>query len=434
MYNCQEINDNSWNEEFYKIFKECLKNETPIQKIIISNCHTMVINSKGRAYSWGWNNFGQCGIFPHLTKKSYVLPNLNRKKNEKYPILPVLNYKNPDKTLPIQNISNVSLNDDFSIIITQKGNAILFGDNSYGQLGQGHRMEVKSAQFLTRFKNKIKSLYTTGNMNLLLTKKNDLYLWYICENDNLIQPSFIYFPKKISIESISTGKNFAILLSSNGICYGIGSNEMGELGMKNVEFCENPQEITNLSQFNERIIQVRCGFKHTICLSINGKTYTWGNNSFGQLGHINNGNNLPCLINIEDKYERIKIIQIAAGFRSSFFMTYKGSIYYTGVINNEQKTMTPKQFEINNRNKDINESDFFPVKIWSTYSRNKTIFYVSFADIRNLKSRFYNIEKIRNITLSLAEKWIDDEITAPFIPHLAKYFESSFMRIEQKQK
>ena len=115
-------------------------------------------------------------------------------------------------------------------------------------------------------------------------------------------------------------------------------------------------------------------------------------------------------------------------------MTYKGSIYYTGVINNEQKTMTPKQFEINNRNKDINESDFFPVKIWSTYSRNKTIFYASFADIRNLKSRFYNIEKIRNITLSLAEKWIDDEITAPFIPHLAKYFESSFMRIEQKQK
>ena len=435
MYNYEDIDDNSWNEEFYKIYKECLQNEAPIQKIEISNCHTMVINSKGKVYSWGWNNFGQCGIFPHLTKKSYVLPNLSRKKNEKYPNLPILNYKNSDNSLPIQNISNISLNDDFSIIITQKGNAILFGDNSYGQLGQGHRMEVKSAQILTRFKNKIKSLYTTGNMNLLLTKKNDLYLWYICENDNLIQPSLIYFQRKINIESISTGKNFAILLSSNGICYGVGSNEKGELGMiEDITFCEIPQEITNLTQFNERIIQVRCGFKHSICLSVTGKTYTWGNNTFGQLGHINNGNNLPCLINIEDKYERIKIIQIAAGFRSSFYMTNKGSIYYTGVINNESKTMTPKKFELTNKYNEIDESDFFPVKIWTTYSRNKTIFYASLADIRNLKSRFYNIEKIRNITLTLAEKWIDDEITAPFIPHISKYFQSCFMRIEQKQK
>ena len=433
--NNEEVSDKSWNEEFIKIYKECLKNETPIQKIEISNCHTMVLNSSGRVYSWGWNNFGQCGVFPNLTKKSYIFPNLKRKNNnEKFPVLPVLNYKNCDKCLPIQNISNMSLNDDFSIIVTQKGNAILFGDNSYGQLGQGHRIDVKSAQILTKFKNKIKSMYTSGNMNLLLTKKNDLYIWYFCENNYLIQPLLVNFQKKIKIESISTGKNFAILLSFNGICYGIGSNEIGELGMKDVKFCDIPQEITNISQFNERIIQVRCGFKHSICLSVNGKAYSWGNNAFGQLGHINNGNNLPSYINIEDKIERIKIIQIAAGFRSSFFLSNKGSIFYTGVINNEEKTMTPKIFELIKGDEKSNEKDFLPVKIRTTYSRSKTIFYASFADIRNLKSKFYNVEKIKNIINTLAEKWIDDEITAPFIPHLSKYFESSFMKIEQKKK
>ena len=178
-------------------------------------------------------------------------------QNEKFPILPVLNYKDCDKGLPIQNISNMILDDDFSMILTQKGNVILFGDNTYGQLGQGHRMDVKSAQVLTQFKNKVKSINTSGNMNILLTKNNELYIWHLNENNNLIQPSLVTFQKKIKIESISTGKNFAILLSSNGICYGLGSNQFGELGLKDIKYCENPQEISNLTLFNERIIQVK---------------------------------------------------------------------------------------------------------------------------------------------------------------------------------
>jgi alpha-tubulin suppressor-like RCC1 family protein len=170
--NCEEACDQSWMTKFIQIYKECMKNETPIEKIEISNCHTMVLNSVGKIYSWGWNNFGQCGVFPNLTKESYVLPNKLRNDKEKFPNLPVINYKSNEKSLPIQNISNMVLNDDFSIILTQKGNAILFGDNSLGQLGQGHRMDVKSAQTLPKFKNKIKSVHSSGNMNLILTKKN----------------------------------------------------------------------------------------------------------------------------------------------------------------------------------------------------------------------------------------------------------------------
>ena len=430
----EESNDQSWDEEFLKIYKECLKNETPIQKIEISNCHTMVLNSIGKIYSWGWNNFGQCGVFPNLTKESYIFPNIMRKNNEKFPILPVLNYKYCEKCLPIQNISNMVLKDDFSIILTQKGNAILFGDNQYGQLGQGHRMDVKSAQILSKFKNKIKSIYSSGNMNLFLTKKNDLYIWYISENLNLIKPTLINIDKKIKIESISTGNNFSILLSSNGICFGLGSNEIGELGMENVKFCNTPQEISNLTLFNERIRQIRCGFKHTICVSVNGKVYSWGNNTFGQLGHINNGNNLPSNIEFEEKGERTKIIQVSAGFRSSFFLTNKGDIYYSGVLNNNEKTMVPKIFDLFKKNENVcDEREFLPVKIRTTYSRNKTIFYASFADVRSLNNRFYNIEKLKNIALTLAEKWINDDITAPFIPHISKYFQSNFMIIEGKK-
>ena len=432
IYKNEDIDENLWKEEFNKIYNDCIKNETPIQKIEISNTHTLVLNNIGKVFSWGWNNFGQCGTFPSLTKQSYLFPNLYNNQNNfnEIPSLPNLCYKTQEKSLPIQNVGDISIAEDFSMIITKKGNGILFGDNTYGQLGKGHRINVKSAQILQKFKNKIKAIKSSENMNLLLTKNNDLYIWNICSNDILIQPSMIYFPKKIKIDSISTGKNFSILLSSNGICYGIGSNDFGELGLENNSFREIPEEIITLSKYNERIIQVRCGFKHVVCASRNGRVYSWGNNSFGQLGHINTGNNFPNYVNIEDKGERIKIIQVSAGFRSSFFFSNKGVIYYTGVLNEQGKSFVPTIYSMNDKNYTISDvTKFLPVKIWGTYARNKSIFYATFADIRSLQNKFINKERIKDIVFTLAEKWVSDDITAPFIPHISKYFESNFMKI-----
>ena len=434
IYKNEDIDENLWKDEFSKIYNDCIKNETPIQKIEISNTHTLVLNNIGKVFSWGWNNFGQCGTFPSLTKQSYLFPNLYNNKNNfnEIPSLPNLCYKTQEKSLPIQNVGNISISEDFSMIITKKGNGILFGDNTYGQLGKGHRINVKSAQILQKFKNKIKIIKSSENMNLLLTKNNDLYIWNICTNDILIQPSMIYFPKKIKIDSISTGKNFSILLSSNGICYGIGSNDFGELGLENNTFREIPEEIPNLSKYNERIIQVRCGFKHVICVSRNGRVYSWGNNSFGQLGHINTGDNFPNYVNIEDKGERVKIIQVSAGFRSSFFFSNKGIIYYTGILNEQEKSNVPIIYLMNDKNYTVSDDkQFLPVKIWGTYARNKSIFYATFADVRSLQNKFINKERIKDIVFTLAEKWISDDITAPFIPHISKYFESNFMKIQK---
>jgi len=435
LYKNEDLDEKLWNDEFYKIYKDSIKNETPIQKIEISNTHTMILNSSGKVFSWGWNNFGQCGSFPNLTKQSILFPNVfintknKNKKNKEFPSLPNLHYKYNEKALPIQNVADISITEDFSIIITRKGNAILFGDNSYGQLGKGHRINVNSAQILEKFKNKIKTIKSSENMNLLLTKNNNLYKWDICSNEFLIHPSLIYLPRKAKIESISTGKNFSILLSSNGICYGLGSNLLGELGLEEKVFYDIPEEIIFLSQFNERIIQVRCGFKHTVCISRSGRVYTWGNNTYGQLGHKNNGNIYPDLINIEEKNERVKIIQICAGFRSSFFLSNKGVIYYTGILNDKEKSFVPKIYELDNKGDISDDKKFLPVKIWCTYARNKSIFYITFADVRCLVNKFINRERIKDIVFTLAEKWLSDEITAPFIPHIQKYFESHFMKI-----
>ena len=425
-----EVEDKSWSEEYMNIYKRCLNSDAPIQKIYISDCHSMLLNSEGKVFAWGWNNYGQCGDYPEITKQNYILPEFKKGDNQKYPQIPILNYKSSNTSLPIQNIDDILLSNNFSIILTEKGNAIAFGKNSNGELGLSHNNKIKSAQLLSKFKNIVKIIKTTGNMNLLLTKNNDLYICYVSNTILLQKPTMVYLPNRIQIEAISTGKNFAILLTNHGICYGCGSNELGELGINKAKYCITPEKINELAKYNERIIQVRCGYKHTICLSETGNCFTWGNNSYGQLGHINIGSNLPAPVFIEVKKKKLRIIQVAAGFRASFFLDINRNVFYSGRLNNKTISKMPTKFNIYEKNSEISdEKEFSVVRILCSYSLYKSVFYASIADVRNLYSKYQNQQKINEILEILAENWLDENKKAPYIPVISKFFNSNLMKM-----
>ena len=428
-----EIENRSWSEEFSQIFKMGIANNTPIQKIFIGNCHSMLLNSEGKVYTWGWNNYGQCGAYPDSTKQNFIIP-LFKSEKSKSQKLPLINYKPSDDILPIQNVKDILINDNYSIILTEKGNAISFGKNSNGELGLGHKKQVKNAQLISKFRNKVKIIKTTGNMNLLLNKNNELFIWSNSKKIKLQKPTMVYLPKRINILSISTGKNFAILLSNKGTCYALGSNEKGELGIHNtsLKYCITPEEIVELKKYNERIIQVNCGYKHTVCLSDKGKVYSWGNNSYNQLGHETNSCYKPLPVIIEDyNGEVLRIIQVTAGFRASFFLGYNRNIYYCGKINGKKIVKIPEKFDLNEKNQEISQdNEFSIVKIWCSFSLYKSIFYASLADVRNISTKFKSQQKIKEILNILAENWINDNKNPPFIPSIAKFFSSDFMKLD----
>ena len=426
-----DIENKTWSEEFIHIYKACLSYDTPIQKIFVGNCHSMALNSEGKVFTWGWNNYGQCGAYPNSTKKNFIIP-MFKTENNKSQKLPLINYKNSEDMLPIQNVQDILINDNYSIILTEKGNAISFGKNTNGELGLGHKKQVKNAQLISKFKNKVKIIKTTGNMNLLLNKNNELFIWSNTRKIQIQKPTMVYLPKRINIISISTGKNFAILLNNKGICYGIGSNELGELGINNtlIKYCITPEEILELKKYKEKIIQISCGFKHTLCLSEKGKVFTWGNNTFGQLGHETTKSYSPLPVKIEDNYEKIRIIQISAGYRASFFLGYNRSIYYCGKINGKKSGKIPAKFDLCEKNQEISDvNEFSVVKIWCSYSLYKSVFYTSIADLRNISTKFKSKQKIKEILNILAENWINDKKNPPFIPLIAKFFDSDFMKL-----
>jgi alpha-tubulin suppressor-like RCC1 family protein len=167
----------------------------------------MLLNTEGKVYAWGWNNYGQCGAYPDSTKQNLIIP-MFKKESNKSQKLPLINYKTSDDILPIQNIQDILINDNYSMVLTEKGNVISFGKNSNGELGLGHRKQVKNAQLISKFKNKVKIIKTTGNLNLLLSKNNELFIWSNSKKIQIQKPTMIYLPNRINILSISTGKKF----------------------------------------------------------------------------------------------------------------------------------------------------------------------------------------------------------------------------------
>ena len=437
-----ELYEKNWGEEFKKIYKNNIESNTPIQKISLGLSHTILINIKGKVFSWGWNNNNQCGINTKKNNEKFILPNFEKSnnKNQQFISLSPLLYQN----INIINkdyfgkIINCFCNEDYSYLLNDKGDVFSFGNNDCGQLGYGNFFLSKQPKIIKCLKGKIIDIKSTNKMTLILSKDNEVYIWFHFKNiqNELIQPSLLNF-NRIKIKQISCGYNFSMILSKNGILYSIGSNENGELGLTNnkneikeIPFIITPKENIFLSNiYNEKVINVKCGFKHTICIVNGGKIYGWGNNSFGQLG-LGNINNIliPNIINIDKSISNEKIIQIQCGFRCSIFFSENRNIYYSGILDKDNKTKFNKKFLIENKSKEIsNEYEFCPVKIQTTWNKNMSIFYVNIADVRLLFNKFKNIHKIYKILNILSKNWENDNIICQNIESINNYFSSSFM-------
>ena len=364
-------NELQWVEEYKKIYEYNLKNKTPIEQIYLSETHTLLINNIGDIFLFGMNNKGQCGLNNKDAKNYYMsakdfLDNSQNFNNEYY-----------------GNIKEAVLKDGYTLLLNKQGKIFNFNDNDYNNI---EYLNTSTYNNENNFPNNnqiiqasIQSIATTGNMNLYLSKSNEVYI--DLPNQNSILKLFL--SNKIKICSISCGHNFYILLSSLGKLYSGGSNIYGELcDNSNINQRISPEEIYEVTNLNESIIQVSCGFKHVVILSEKNSVYGWGNNSFGQL-FCPKKKKVDLIKLNSDK----KILQITAGFRSTFLLDEKNNIYFFGIINDKMKNAgtNMEKILISEKNNEYgNKNEFIPVKINAKWNKLFSIFYINFADIRNI--------------------------------------------------
>lgn len=139
-----------------------------------------------------------------------------------------------------------------------------------------------------------------------------------------------------SFDDVAAGVNHALLLSRNGHVWAVGSNRYNQLGTGRLSTRNEITPVDITDSFNldsdDYIYRVAAGDYHSLAISINGRVFAWGKNSYGQLGNGNANdsarpveitNNFP--LNDDDQIE-----VIYAGPDTSFAVSAKGKAFGWG--------------------------------------------------------------------------------------------------------
>jgi len=238
-----------------------------------------------------------------------------------------------------------------SIGLGEDGTVWGWGDNTYGQLGDGsvnteiqlNATQVISSQPDTYFEDA--GFVDVGLSHTIILKANGT-VWSVGSNefgqlgDGTNESKSI--PVQVVMDHLSTpldnvveisaGKNFNLALRADGTVWSWGKNDVGQLG--DGSFVEKFHAVqvgnTDLGSLIS-VASIRAGGDHAIALQSEGSVWAWGDNSNGQVGDSTFENrNIPVKVKgIDDEEYLTGVTEIAAGEKHNLAV-YNDSIVSWG--------------------------------------------------------------------------------------------------------
>ncbi len=234
--------------------------------------HLLALGSDGNLYSGGYNYSGQIGDGTNTNFYNNAL---------KKAIMPADGTK----------FTRISAGFIHSLAIGSDGNLYSWGDNSFGELGNG----------------------TTNDKPQATPSKVNLPTW---------------FPK---FTQISGGTDYSLALDADGNLYGWGWNSDGELGIGSSDVMKQLTPSKGLMPADgTKFTQISAGDKHSLALGADGNVYSWGDNSKSQLGRSISGANdsTPRKVNLPAGVRGFT--QVIAGGNHSLALGSDGNLYSWG--------------------------------------------------------------------------------------------------------
>ena len=225
---------------------------------------------------------------------------------------------------------NVITNGSHTISLREDGKVFTWGDNTYGQLGNGTVTTSDEPVEVTFPEGTIITQIAAGeNHNVALDSNGNVWTWgrnnnYQIGNTRENQ----YTPYKVSnlpkVIKIAAGNNNTMVITENNELYAWGLNAYGDLGLGIYTNKVLPKKVKGVHD----IIDISGGKSHYIVLNRAGEVFVTGSNLYGQLGI---GNNEIGKINEFQKIEiKDKIGTIDAGDISNIATTVDGYVYTWG--------------------------------------------------------------------------------------------------------
>jgi alpha-tubulin suppressor-like RCC1 family protein len=280
--------------------------------------HSLAIGSDGNLYAWGYNGFGQLGI--------------GNTAQQNIPAMVPL-------PSGVTSWTAMAGGWNHSLAIGSNGNLYVWGDNTYSQLGIGNTTQ-QTSPVKVPFPSGVTSWteVTSGWFySLAIGNDGNLYTWGynaygqlgIGNTTQQNSPVKVPFPSGvISWTAVTAGSNHSLAIGSDGNLYTWGNNGNGQLGIGNTTNQNTPVKVP----FPSGVISwtaITAGSNHSLAIGSDGNLYTWGNNGNGQLG-IGNTTNQNTPVKVPFPSGLINWTAITAGSNHSLAIGSDGNLYTWG--------------------------------------------------------------------------------------------------------
>ena len=228
--------------------------------------HTIALMSDGTVWAWGWNEYGQLGDGTTNTD---------------------------DRTTPVQvsgitGVIAIASGGQHTIVLKQDGTVWAWGNNYYGQLGNGTTTDysANSAPLQTSGLSDVTAIAGGHVHTIALKSDGTVWAWgynhsgQLGDGTNTNSSTPVQVIGLSGVTDIAGGFYHTIALKSDGTVWAWGNNPEGQLGDGSTANRNTPIQVDSLSD----VIAIAGGGYHTIALKSDGTVWAWGANGDGRLG------------------------------------------------------------------------------------------------------------------------------------------------------
>jgi alpha-tubulin suppressor-like RCC1 family protein len=244
------------------------------------------------------------------------------------------------------DVQQISAGRDVSLALMDDGTALAFGDDFFGQLGNGTRtLDPNPIPLAVPVPGPAKLVATSGSASFVVTVDGRLFsfgfnfLGALGRAANFGTASPNPTPAQVtlpgatgSITQVAAGDFHTLVLTSANELYAFGDGSSGALGPSTNTKTATPQRIT-LPGASGPIVQIAAGSSFSMALTSTGQIFTWGDNRFGELGVATNSGTTNGVFTpgpVALPGATGPAVQIAAGGFHALVRTATGQVYSFG--------------------------------------------------------------------------------------------------------
>ncbi|WP_409343983.1 RCC1 domain-containing protein [Paenibacillus sp. MBLB4367] len=235
---------------------------TDVISVKAGHYHSLALKSDGTVWSWGFNNSGQLGDGT------------------------TANRSNPVQVAGLSNVVAIAAGGYHSLALKSDGTLWAWGSNTAGQLGDNTTVNRLTPVQVTNMSN-IAAIDASVGHSMALKKDGTVWTWGYNNSGQLGDGTTINRSMPVQaagldkVTAIAAGGYHSVALKTNGTAFAWGANDKGQIGDGTNIGRTSPVQVSNLTD----VKTIGAGLYHSAAAKYNGGSlWTWGDNSFGQLG------------------------------------------------------------------------------------------------------------------------------------------------------